>query len=54
MDGQPATVFDDNARDIVFGLLGRDWLFANISGDGVWDWIADRSPNEFVEDLLSG
>jgi len=52
-DTLEATVFDDNARDVLFGLLGRDWLFANVSGDGIWDWIADRSPNEIVEDLLS-
>lgn len=50
-DGQAATVFDDNARDIVFGLLGRDWFFANLAGGGVKDLIADRNPLEFVSEL---
>jgi len=51
-DELAATVFDDNARDTVFGLLGRDWFFANVTGDGVRDWLADRSRNELVDNLL--
>ena len=50
-DQQEATVFDDDAHDTLFGLLGRDWFLADLTGE-FRDWIADRSPNEFVDDLV--
>ena len=48
-----ATVFDDDARDVLTGGQGRDWFFANCFHDdeGRRDRITDLRASEFAEDL---
>jgi RTX calcium-binding nonapeptide repeat (4 copies) len=43
------TVFEDDAKDTLWGDQGTDWFFANLSG-GVLDEIKDRTNNETEED----
>lgn len=47
----PPTVYNDIALDILIGGGGRDWFFANRSGNGLLDWLPDAASNENVDDL---
>ncbi len=49
---QSVTVFDDDDRDVLVGGLGTDWFFANLSGGGVQDCIADLNWREVATDLV--
>ena len=40
------TVFDDNAKDSLWGDAGVDWYFAHLGGGGVLDEIKDLKNNE--------
>jgi Ca2+-binding RTX toxin-like protein len=51
--GGQATVFDDCAPDVLLGMDGRDWFFANVRGEGVGDGVVGDSLEEFVADLLA-
>jgi Ca2+-binding RTX toxin-like protein len=44
------SAFDDDAKDTLTGLSGRDWFFANLHG-GVQDRITDLSRNEVVDEI---
>ena len=46
-DGPTATVFDDNAADLLTGSAGTDWFFATLTGSGVLDRITDQAEAEF-------
>ena len=46
------TVFDDEASDLLVGGLGRDWFFANYTGLGALDLIADLTWKDLAEDLV--
>ncbi len=48
-----ATVFDDDARDVLTGGNGLDWFFANCYHDdeGRRDRITDLNADEFADDL---
>jgi 6-phosphogluconolactonase (cycloisomerase 2 family)/PKD repeat protein len=48
--GPNATVFDDGAVDVLTGSGGRDWFFANLSGDFL-DQVTDLDGSELVEEL---
>ena len=48
-NGPGATVFDDNAEDVLSGRRGLDWFFANLDL-GVVDRIIRWRPGEFLED----
>jgi predicted extracellular nuclease/2',3'-cyclic-nucleotide 2'-phosphodiesterase (5'-nucleotidase family) len=37
-----ATVFDDSDRDGMLGLTGRDWYFARVAVDRIFDRLADE------------
>ena len=43
------TVFEDDAKDTLWGDQGTDWFFANLTG-GVLDEIKDRTNSETQED----
>ena len=47
----PATVFDDDAKDRLWGFRGADWYFANVSGSGVIDHVFGERWWEVVTDL---
>jgi hypothetical protein len=49
-EGAGATVFDDDAADVLTGSAGQDWFFANLDS-GVLDRITDLSAAEFAADL---
>jgi PKD repeat protein len=52
VDGADATVFDDDARDVLTGSDGQDWFFVNVDDPGrVRDVVTDLSAVEFAEDL---
>jgi Ca2+-binding RTX toxin-like protein len=46
------TVFDDSAKDLVWGDAGRDWFFANLDGDNqsAIDVLKDANVNETLTD----
>jgi Ca2+-binding RTX toxin-like protein len=47
-----ATVFDDNAYDVMTGSAGQDWFFLNQDGDsGVTDKVTDLGAREFANDI---
>lgn len=48
-----ATVFDDNAHDVLTGSAGQDWFFAQLDGDDstVKDKITDLGASEFASDI---
>ena len=53
-EGEGQTVFDDDARDRLWGNCGRDWFFANYDEedeDGESDLIHGLRPNELIDDL---
>ena len=52
-DGGNATVFDDDARDLLNGGRGQDWYFTNYQrdDDGKRDRVHGRRRTEFVDDL---
>ncbi|HTN74788.1 MAG TPA: calcium-binding protein [Pirellulaceae bacterium] len=43
VSAQLGTVTDDNASDLLLGLGGNDWFFANLSGSGARDLLLDAS-----------
>lgn len=47
----PATVFDDDAKDRLWGFRGADWYFANVAGTGVIDSVFGERWWEVVTDL---
>ncbi len=51
--GQPVTVFDDGAPDILSGGGGLDWFLANLDGDNQAkkDKITDLRSSELADDL---
>jgi hypothetical protein len=46
------TVFDDESADLLVGGADRDWFFANYTGPGVRDLIADLTWRDLAEDLV--
>lgn len=52
-NGPLATVFDDNARDVLTGDSGHDWFLLNTGGENesTRDKATDLSSNEFAADL---
>jgi Ca2+-binding RTX toxin-like protein len=52
-DPEIATVFNDDAKDVMTGSSGVDWFFANLEDDegGVLDKITDLHDDEFADDL---
>jgi len=52
-DGDDATVFDDDAADVLIGGLSLDWFFANLDEDdeGQQDLVMGLRANELFEDL---
>jgi hypothetical protein len=53
VDGADATVFDDDARDVLTGSNGQDWFFVNVDAapGRVTDVVTDLRAGEFAEDL---
>jgi len=53
IDGATATVFDDNAYDMLTGSAGQDWFFANLDGESgtVRDKVTDVHASEFANDI---
>lgn len=51
VDDDDITVFDDASSDLLVGGLDRDWFFANLSGSGVRDCIADAASRDLADDL---
>jgi Ca2+-binding RTX toxin-like protein len=49
---EEATVFDDDACDLLVGGLDRDWFFANLTGEGDHDLIADLTWRDMADDLV--
>ena len=47
----PATVFDDDAEDRLWGFQGADWYLANVSGSGSIDRVFGERWWEVVTDL---
>jgi fibronectin-binding autotransporter adhesin len=50
-DGPNKSVFDDGAADTLTGSSGLDWFFANLSGEGVLDFLSDLSGDEDDDEL---
>jgi Ca2+-binding RTX toxin-like protein len=51
-DGIDATVFDDDAEDVLTGSDGQDWFFVNVDAPGqVTDKVTDLGADEFAVDL---
>jgi hypothetical protein len=50
LTGTNATVFNDNAKDILEDDFGRDWFFANLDS-AVKDKVSRRRLKEIVDDL---
>jgi Ca2+-binding RTX toxin-like protein len=46
------TVFDDDECDLLMGGLDRDWFFANLTGPGNLDLIADLTLRDLTDDLV--
>jgi Ca2+-binding RTX toxin-like protein len=46
------TVFDDESVDLLVGGADRDWFFANYTGPGVRDLIADLTWRDLADDLV--
>lgn len=46
-----ASVFDDDAVDILAGNSGTDWFLFNNDGPNARDWIVDRNSNEIGSDV---
>ena len=57
-DGENATVFDDDAKDVITGSAGTDWCFAQLDGDNgtaidkITDWRADKHAPDDLDFLL--
>jgi Ca2+-binding RTX toxin-like protein len=49
---EEVTVFDDDASDLLVGGLDRDWFFANLTGEGDQDLIADLTWRDMADDLV--
>jgi Bacterial pre-peptidase C-terminal domain/RTX calcium-binding nonapeptide repeat (4 copies) len=50
-DGSDTTLFDDGDQDYAAGGSGRDWVIANLVGDGTKDRVTDLLSWEFADDL---
>jgi Ca2+-binding RTX toxin-like protein len=54
-DGRPATVFDDDAEDVLTGSAGQDWFLAQLDGDGkshrAKDKVTDLTAADFASDI---
>ncbi len=48
--GANRSVFNDPSADLLTGMAGRDWFFANLSG-GALDGILDQADNESIDEL---
>lgn len=46
------TVFDDDDSDLLVGGLDRDWFFANLTGGGACDLVADLTWRDMADDLV--